>query len=140
MNKLFLSKFILALLDFITFNAFFSLSLLIISYYHHGYDQYLPIYEIDDRYYIHTLLGFLCVGWFAIRLRHYTYRKPFWFELKEIFRTLLIFAVFELAIVAFSKLYFSRYLWVLIWGITFLLFSIGESFSKEISYKIRLVS
>lgn len=38
MNKLFLSKFILALLDFITFNASFSLSLLIISYYHHGYD------------------------------------------------------------------------------------------------------
>lgn len=105
MNKLFLSKFILALLDFITFNASFSLSLLIISYYHHGYDQYLPVYEVDDRYYIHTLLGFLCVGWFAIRLRHYTYRKPFWFELKEIFRTLLIFAVFELAIVAFSKLY-----------------------------------
>ena len=30
MNKLFLSKFILALLDFITFNASFSLSLLII--------------------------------------------------------------------------------------------------------------
>lgn len=135
MNKLFLSKFILALLDFITFNASFSLSLLIISYYHHGYDQYLPIYEIDDRYYIHTLLGFLCVGWFAIRLRHYTYRKPFWFELKEIFRTLLIFAVFELAIVAFSKLYFSRYLWVLIWGITFLLFPLARVLVKKFLIK-----
>ena len=135
MNKLFLSKFILALLDFITFNASFSLSLLIISYYHHGYDQYLPIYEIDDRYYIHTLLGFLCVGWFAIRLRHYTYRKPFWFELKEIFRTLLIFAVFELAIVAFSKLYFSRYLWALIWGITFLLFPLARVLVKKFLIK-----
>ncbi|WP_112122703.1 undecaprenyl-phosphate galactose phosphotransferase WbaP [Haemophilus influenzae] len=135
MNKLFLSKFILALLDFITFNASFSLSLLIISYYHHGYDQYLPIYEIDDRYYIHTLLGFLCVGWFAIRLRHYTYRKPFWFELKEIFRTLIIFAIFELAIVAFSKLYFSRYLWALTWGITFLLFPLARVLVKKFLIK-----
>ncbi|HHV6373998.1 TPA: UDP-phosphate galactose phosphotransferase, partial [Haemophilus influenzae] len=112
-----------------------SLSLLIISYYHHGYDQYLPVYEVDDRYYIHTLLGFLCVGWFAIRLRHYTYRKPFWFELKEIFRTLLIFAVFELAIVAFSKLYSSRYLWVLIWGITFLLFPLARVLVKKFLIK-----
>ncbi|HHP2711306.1 TPA: sugar transferase [Haemophilus influenzae] len=136
MNKLFLSKFILALLDFITFNASFSLSLLIISYYHHGYDQYLPVYEVDDRYYIHTLLGFLCVGWFAIRLRHYTYRKPFWFELKEIFRTLLIFAVFELAIVAFSKLYFSRYLWFLTWGITFLIFPFARVFVKHLLIKL----
>lgn len=135
MNKLFLSKFILALLDFITFNASFSLSLLIISYYHHGYDQYLPVYEVDDRYYIHTLLGFLCVGWFAIRLRHYTYRKPFWFELKEIFRTLIIFAIFELAIVAFSKLYFSRYLWALTWGITFLLFPLARVLVKKFLIK-----
>ncbi|MDU3949206.1 MAG: undecaprenyl-phosphate galactose phosphotransferase WbaP [Haemophilus parainfluenzae] len=136
MNKLFLSKFILALLDFITFNASFSLSLLIISYYHHGYDRYLPIYQMDDRYYIHTLLGFLCVGWFAIRLRHYTYRKPFWFELKEIFRTLLIFAVFELAIIAFSKLYFSRYLWFLTWGITFLIFPFARVFVKHLLIKL----
>lgn len=135
MNKLFLSKFILALLDFITFNASFSLSLLIISYYHHGYDQYLPVYEVDDRYYIHTLLGFLCVGWFAIRLRHYTYRKPFWFELKEIFRTLIIFAIFELVIVAFSKLYFSRYLWALTWGITFLLFPLARVLVKKFLIK-----
>ena len=56
MNKLFLSKFILALLDFIIFNASFSLSLLIISYYHHGYDQYLPIYEIDVFFVLDGLL------------------------------------------------------------------------------------
>ena len=31
--------------------------------------------------------------------------KPFWFELKKILRTLLIFSVIELAVLAFSKLY-----------------------------------
>lgn len=61
------------------------------------------------------------MAWFWIRLRHYTYRKPFWSELKEMLRTLAILAVVELATIAFSKLYFSRYLWVLTWIITLFL-------------------
>ena len=135
MNRLFFSKIALLLLDFLTFNISFLLSLFVISYYHNGYEKYLPIYEIDDRTYIHTVLAGICVGWFAIRLRHYTYRKPFWLELKEIFRTLLIFVVFELAIVAFSKLYFSRYLWALTWGITFLLFPLARVLAKNFLIK-----
>lgn len=91
----------------------------------------MPSYEIDARMYIHVFLGFLCVGWFAIRLRHYTYRKPFWFELKEIFRTLVIFAIFELAIIGFSKLYFSRYLWLITWCVTFFLFPFFRIFIKK---------
>lgn len=135
MNRLFFSKIALWLLDFLTFNISFLLSLFVISYYHNGYEKYLPIYEIDDRTYIHAVLAGICVGWFAIRLRHYTYRKPFWFELKEIFRTLIIFAIFELAIVAFSKLYFSRYLWALTWGITFLLFPLARVLVKKFLIK-----
>ncbi|WP_416381325.1 hypothetical protein, partial [Klebsiella pneumoniae] len=28
-----------------------------------------------------------CIAWYSMRLRHYFYRKTFWFELKEILRT-----------------------------------------------------
>jgi hypothetical protein len=37
-----------------------------------------------------------------MRLRHYFYRKTFWFELKEILRTLVIFAIIEIAVTAFA--------------------------------------
>ena len=55
------------------------------------------------------------MAWYGIRLRHYFYRKTFWFELKEILRTLVIFAVIEMAVIAFAKWYFSRYVWLLTW-------------------------
>lgn len=55
------------------------------------------------------------MAWYGIRLRHYFYRKTFWFELKEILRTLVIFAVIEMAVMAFAKWYFSRYVWLLTW-------------------------
>lgn len=62
MNRLFFSKIALWLLDFLTFNISFLLSLFVISYYHNGYEKYLPIYEIDDRTYIHAVLAGICVG------------------------------------------------------------------------------
>lgn len=81
---------------------------------------------------IHLSLGFIGVIWFWIRLRHYTYRKPFWFELKEVIRTLIILAIIELATIAFSKLYFSRYLWGLTWGVTFFFVPIVRILTKKI--------
>jgi undecaprenyl-phosphate galactose phosphotransferase len=58
--------------------------------------------ELDRWIALHWLLAFCCLGWFSVRLRHYFYRKTFWFELKEILRTLLIFSVIEIAVMAFS--------------------------------------
>jgi undecaprenyl-phosphate galactose phosphotransferase len=51
-----------------------------------------------------------CVAWYSVRLRHYFYRKTFWFELKEILRTLVIFAVIEIAVMAFPTGIFTFYL------------------------------
>ena len=76
--------------------------------------------------------------WFWIRLRHYTYRKPFWFELKEILRTLLIFSVIELAVLAFSKLYSSRYLWISTWTIALVIVPLGRIFVKIYLIKLGL--
>ncbi|HCJ3419235.1 TPA: undecaprenyl-phosphate galactose phosphotransferase WbaP, partial [Klebsiella pneumoniae] len=67
-----------------------------------------------------------------IRLRHYFYRKTFWYELKEILRTLVIFAVIEIAVLAFASWAFSRYLWILSWLITFLLVPVARMIVKRL--------
>ncbi|MEW1833288.1 hypothetical protein AB0429_48670, partial [Streptomyces sp. NPDC088196] len=71
--------------------------------------------HIDDWMAFHVCLGLCCVAWYSIRLRHYFYRKTFWFELKEILRTLVIFAVIEIAVMSFASWYFSRYIWCFTW-------------------------
>ena len=64
--------------------------------------------------------------------------KPFWFELKEILRTLLIFSVIELAVLAFSKLYSSRYLWISTWTIALVIVPLGRIFVKIYLIKLGL--
>ncbi|MFE8102951.1 undecaprenyl-phosphate galactose phosphotransferase WbaP [Brenneria goodwinii] len=125
-------KFFLALSDFIFFNLALLLTLGIMSLL--GYDIYsfIPKSEISARFISHITLSLLCVSWFWIRLRHYTYRKPFWFELKETIRTLVIFAVFDLALVAFSKWHFSRYVWIITWALAIFLVPIGRVIVKRI--------
>ncbi|MDC9603969.1 undecaprenyl-phosphate galactose phosphotransferase WbaP [Xenorhabdus griffiniae] len=53
--------------------------------------------------------------WSWGHLRHYTYRKPFWSELKETLLMLIGLAVADLAIVAISKWNFSRHQWAIFW-------------------------
>ena len=108
MNKQILSKLILASIDFIGIFLPFFFTLAILNSFTGTLTEYVPPDQFDERVVIHFLLSFIGVAWFWMRLRHYTYRKPFWFELKEILRTLAILAVVELAIIAFSKLDSSR--------------------------------
>lgn len=79
------------------------------------YDKNVIIQQADGWIVLHWLLAFCCVIWYSTRLRHYFYRKTFWFELKEILRTLVIFAVIEIAVMSFAKWTFPRYLWVITW-------------------------
>ncbi|MEX3239755.1 undecaprenyl-phosphate galactose phosphotransferase WbaP [Serratia quinivorans] len=129
-------KLILALSDF----TFFTLSLVIainlIGFLGGNIDEFIPKTEMPARFFTHVMLAVLCVGWFWVRLRHYTYRKPFWFELKEIFRTLLIFAVCDLALVAFSKWQFSRYVWVLTWTLALILVPLARAITKRLLNKL----
>lgn len=136
MNKQLLCKTLLAGVDFILLYISFEFAVTIIDFFVINLNGYLPQSEYGQRELIHFILSVLCVGWFWIRLRHYTYRKPFWFELKEIIRTLLIFAIFELAIIAFSKLSFSRYLWGLTWIIALILVPVGRFLIKKILIKL----
>ena len=138
MKKQMLCKYILAFTDFLLFSLSFLLSLELLQLWTGDLDKYFPYDQIEDRVVIHLFLAVVCVAWFGIRLRHYTYRKPFWFELKEIIRTLAILAVIELATIAFSKLYFSRNLWVLTWSISFVLVPLGRILVKNYLIKTKL--
>ncbi|HBQ5366153.1 TPA: exopolysaccharide biosynthesis polyprenyl glycosylphosphotransferase [Klebsiella pneumoniae] len=81
---------------------------------------------------LHSIIGIGCIAWYSMRLRHYFYRKTFWFELKEILRTLVIFSFIEIAIVAFATWSFSHYLWLLTWTITIILVPASRMLTKKI--------
>ena len=136
MNKQLFCKNVIAFTDFILLFLSLTVALFLLHLWGGDVYDYLPSDQINDRILIHLTLSILCIIWFWIRLRHYTYRKPFWFELKEILRTLLIFAVIELAVLAFSKLYSSRYLWILTWAIALAIVPLGRILIK--TYLIKL--
>ena len=107
--------------DFSSFIFSMYIALSVLSFSLNDFSIRVPADQIDSWMGLHCLLGICCVAWYGARLRHYFYRKTFWFELKEILRTLIIFAVFEMAIMAFSKWYFSRYVWLFTWIFTIIL-------------------
>lgn len=81
---------------------------------------------------VHEFIAICCIAWYGMRLRHYIYRKTFWFELKEILRTLVIFAIFELAILAFGQWQVSRTSWLLCWLFVALLVPGLRMLTKEL--------
>ncbi|MFC0229294.1 undecaprenyl-phosphate galactose phosphotransferase WbaP [Serratia aquatilis] len=129
-------KLILALSDFITFKLSLVIAIYLISIFDSDIYEFIPKSEMSARLLTHVMLAVLCVGWFWVRLRHYSYRKPFWFELKEILRTLLIFAVLDLALVAFSKWQFSRYVWIITWTLALILVPLSRAITKRLLNRI----
>lgn len=125
-------KIILGASDFIFYVFSYICSIIILNVCVENLSSYLPNEQLKEIVLIHIILGAICIAWFLVRLRHYTYRKPFWFELKEVIRTLIIFSIIELSIIAFSKLYVSRYLWVVVWLTTIFVVPLGRIFTKKI--------
>lgn len=137
MHRITLSKIFLWFCDFFAFFSSFFISLMLLPFINDNQIAF-PKEELDEYIFIHLVISLGCVCWFWVHLRHYTYRKPFWFELKEIFRTLVIFFVIELAIIAFSKLYVSRTLWMLTWFWALILVPIVRIFFKKLLLKLNL--
>ena len=131
-------RFIQGGTDFILFNAGPLIAALLVQLLFENLSAYIPPDEMQSRFTAHAVLSVACVAWFWLRLRHYTYRKPFWFELKEILRTIAIFSVIDLAIVAFSKWHLSRYVWVFTWAATLTLLPLGRFAIKKILSKLNL--
>ncbi|HDU5259741.1 TPA: UDP-phosphate galactose phosphotransferase, partial [Klebsiella pneumoniae subsp. pneumoniae] len=65
-----------------------------------------------------------------MRLRHYFYRKTFWFELKEILRTLTIFAVIEIAVCAFASWSVPIYTWMVTWSLIIIIVPLARMITK----------
>lgn len=111
-----ISQLGLAISDAFWFCAGPFVAIMLVWLYRGDLRLYFPEDERYARLSAHAVLALFCLAWFWVRLRHYTYRKPFWFELKEILRTIVIFSIIDLAILAFSKWHVSRYFWVFTWG------------------------
>lgn len=131
-----LIKVFLASSDFVFFSVSLFLSIYIISALGFNVNEFIPKTEMPARLISHTILAVLAIVWFWVRLRHYSYRKPFWFELKEIIRTIVIFSMLDLALVAFSKWHFSRSIWVITWILTLILVPLGRTLTKRFLDKL----
>ncbi|MDE9550824.1 undecaprenyl-phosphate galactose phosphotransferase WbaP [Xenorhabdus bovienii] len=81
-----------------------------------------------------TLAALLWSWW---HLRHYTYRKPFWNELRETLLMIIGLAVADLAIVAISKWNFSRYQWGMFWLIVMLALPLCRWLAKMLLIKFK---
>lgn len=101
----------LAMSDFFSFVISLYLAIGVLSITVSDYETAVSANQLEGWKILHWLLALCCVAWYSMRLRHYFYRKTFWFELKEILRTLVIFAVIEIAVLAFANWSFSRFLW-----------------------------
>lgn len=128
----FYTKCTVALVDFIAVTLPFFIALGLLDLFTGNLPRFIPQSEFDDRVITHVSLGIICIGWFWTRLRHYSYRKPFWFEMKELLRTLVIFAIIELSVIAFSKWQSSRYLWVLTWTFAMIMVPVGRALSRRL--------
>lgn len=130
-NNKFDYKYLIALNDLFWLLFSFLLGHCFIYFLVDDFSLYLRPDEWAERLFLSISISSIGVLWFWLRLRHYTYRKPFWFELKEVLRTLLILSVIEVSIIGFSKLYLSRYLWLSAWLCAFFIVPLGRVFFKK---------
>lgn len=85
----------------------------------------------DIRLMTFALVTTMVIGWFW-GLGHYSGRKPFWDELKEILKTLVFIGLIDAALVYFGKWQFSR-LWLLsTWFLALLLMPLARFTTKRI--------
>ncbi|QBG07460.1 undecaprenyl-phosphate galactose phosphotransferase WbaP [Klebsiella huaxiensis] len=122
----------LAISDFFSFVISLYLAVGVLYITLADYEKIIPANQTEGWIVLHWLLAFCCVAWYSMRLRHYFYRKTFWFELKEILRTLVIFAVIEIAVMAFTTWSFSRVVWILTWFFILLLVPLSRMVTKRI--------
>ncbi|HDG7825901.1 undecaprenyl-phosphate galactose phosphotransferase WbaP [Klebsiella sp. RHBSTW-00484] len=130
-NRNIICSVALVFADLSSFILSMYLALGVLSFTLTEFNQRVPDDQIEHWIVLHWMLGLFCIAWYGVRLRHYFYRKTFWFELKEILRTLVIFAVIELAVMAFTKWYFSRYVWLLTWIFAVILVPVSRIIIKH---------
>ncbi|ROE53859.1 undecaprenyl-phosphate galactose phosphotransferase WbaP [Klebsiella pneumoniae] len=133
-----LVSFSLAISDLLGFVASIYLAIWIMFFFTNDTSYLFSSTVMEGWIFLHWILAFFCIGWYSMRLRHYFYRKTFWFELKEILRTLVIFATIEIAVLAFTTWSFPRLAWILTWGLVLVLVPTLRMTAKLILHKLNL--
>ncbi|MGV6987519.1 undecaprenyl-phosphate galactose phosphotransferase WbaP [Testudinibacter sp. P80/BLE/0925] len=126
-----INKLALISCDFITY--FFAIS---VAYYLSPLDDFsmeqLEFNGSLTRLGAFSLMAFIMVGWLWVIHRHYTYRKPFWDELKDIYSTLAVVLLINLALLVFIEKSPSLDTWLYISVILFICFPFARFLCKKI--------
>lgn len=134
----FWTSIMLAISDFIGFTVSIYIAIISVNVFIYKDSTVIRENHVNDWIILHFILAVCCVGWYSIRLRHYFYRKTFWFELKETLRTLVIFSVIEISIMAFADWSFSRYMWLFAWICVAILVPLLRILTKKLLSKLNL--
>lgn len=110
----------LILADLVGFAVAFALSQWFVSNGENTYSLLVDTISGQARVWSYMALVTAGIGWFWSHRRHYTYRKSFWNELREVIITIFALAVADLAFAALSRWEFSRIHWALLWSFAFL--------------------
>ncbi|KGQ71365.1 UDP-phosphate galactose phosphotransferase [Chelonobacter oris] len=126
-----INKLVLISCDF--FAYFFAISL---AYYLSPLDDF-SMEQLDfdgsfTRLGAFSLMAFITIGWIWIVHRHYAYRKPFWDELKDIYSTLFIVLLINLALLVFIETSPSLDTWLYIAAILFVCFPLFRFMCKKL--------
>lgn len=76
------------------------------------------------------------LGFFLVRYRHYSDRKPFWSELGETLMALLVLAVLDLAVLALTRWNSSRLWWALVWPLAMLCVPLGRGLARSLMRRV----
>ena len=86
----------------------------------------------------HGLIILLTLGWFWLLLEHYTRRRPFWDELREIYRVLTIMFMVSSASAFLIGTESGRTTFLIVWALNFLLIPLTRSIFKNLLDNIGL--
>jgi Undecaprenyl-phosphate galactose phosphotransferase WbaP len=93
--------------------------------------QWLVTQDVQ-RYWAWLGVAGVGLGFFLVRYRHYSDRKPFWSELGETLMALLVLAVLDLAVLALTRWNSSRLWWALVWPLAMLCVPLGRGLARSL--------
>lgn len=86
----------------------------------------------NDRFFIIVLIILITLITFWGKFRHYSYRKPFWSELKDIFFIVLLSSLLDYTISSIAKINVYFIQWVFIWGGSLILVPFSRFLIKKL--------
>lgn len=93
--------------------------------------QWLVSQDIE-RYWAWLGVAGVGLGFFLVRFRHYSDRKPFWSELGETLIALSVLAVLDLAVLALTRWNSSRLWWALVWPLAMVCVPLCRSLARSL--------